>query len=360
MTSKSKKNFLRSLEAGTARDQELRHGNSDTRFDRVDAVLVGRSNLLQEQNVASPSERNDASDNASFYVETLAREGKARVSEDQIEIALIDDNPLNSRRFYNEEKIKARATSIASQGQLVPALVAPSAAQAGRYTLIDGHYRKRALPLIGEQRMLCRVIEGLTTVDFYKLARLLNNEREQETMLDTAFGFRQLIEQGIVKTEEELIPIVGESKSKINKLLAITELPQAVIDIILQTPDAFGYYIGYELTLYCKIVGEGKAAALAQRIAEHRLPFSKVEAIRKAAQGEKGRTRNTSRQYRIKRGGINVGVIKEWDTGRVTLDMTFDDQEKREAYIASLKRQLELDDHTSEPLDSADQTTGHS
>ncbi|BCN13386.1 ParB/RepB/Spo0J family partition protein [Ralstonia nicotianae] len=357
MTAKSKKNFLHSLETGTARDQELRRGTSDTRFDRVDTVLDGRSNLLQAPNTTTQPEKTDATDEASFYVETLTREGRAKLTEDRIEIDLIDDNPLNSRKFYNDEKVKARAASMAAQGQLVPALVAPSSSQSGRYTLIDGHYRKRALPLIGEKRMLCRVIEGLSTVDFYKLARILNNEREQETMLDTAFGFRQLIEQGIVRTEEELGPIVGESKAKINKLLSITELPQAVIDVILQTPDAFGYNVGYELTLYNKVVGEEKTVTLAQRIAEHRLPFSKVEAIRKAAQGEKGRTRNTSRQYRIMRGGINVGVIKEWDTGRVTLEMTFDDQERREAYVASLKRQLELEDHTSEPLDTTQPTS---
>lgn len=356
MTAKSKKNFLHSLEAGTARDQELRRGTSETRFDRVDSVLDGRSNLLQTQNSTPEPRQHDATDQAGFYVETLAREGKARLSEVRIEIDLIDDNPLNSRKFYNEEKIKARAASMASQGQLVPALVAPSSSQPGRFTLIDGHYRKRALPQIGEKRMLCRVLDGLSTVDFYKLARILNNEREQETMLDIAFGFRQLIEQEIVRTEEELVPIVGESKAKINKLLAITELPQAVIEVILQTPDAFGYNVGYELTLYNKIVGEDKTVALAHRIAEQRLPFSKVEAIRKTAQGENRRTRNTSRQYRIMREGVNVGVIKEWDTGRVTLDMTFDDQEKREAYVASLKSQFELDDHTSEPLDTVEST----
>jgi ParB family chromosome partitioning protein len=230
----------------------------------------------------------------------------------------------------------------------MPAMVAPNKSKPGHYTLIDGHYRKRALALNGERAMLCKVVDGLDAVDFYKLARLLNTEREQETVLDTAFGYKQLIEQGIVRTEEELVPIVGESKPKINKLLAITELPQSVLDVILQTPDPFGYNIGYELTLYNKVAGESKTVALAERIAQERLPFSKVESIRKSAQGDKGRTRNTSRQYKIKRAGVLVGVIKDWDNGRVTLDMTFSDAEKRALYVANLKQQLELDDHTSE------------
>jgi ParB family chromosome partitioning protein len=347
MSTKTKKNFMKSLEAGTERDQALRREASASRFDKVDSVLEGRPSLLQVQ-AQNEEATNKANLEASFYVENLTQTGKASTTEVRIDLDRIEDNPLNSRKFYDEDKVKARASSLKSNGQLMPAMVAPSKSKQGHYTLIDGHYRKRALALNGERDMLCKVVEGLDAVDFYKLARLLNTEREQETVLDTAFGYKQLIDQGIVRTEEELVPIVGESKPKINKLLAITELPQSVLDVILQTPEPFGYNIGYELTLYMKVAGESKTVALAERVAQERLTFSKVEAIRKAAQGEKGRTRNTTRQYKIKRAGVVVGVIKDWDNGRVTLDMTFSDAEKRASYVATLKQQLELDDHTSE------------
>ncbi|CAG9184381.1 ParB/RepB/Spo0J family partition protein [Cupriavidus respiraculi] len=333
MATKGKKNFLDSLEAGAERDQAIRQTAALDRFDRVDDVLSGRTNLLQtgEGTSAKPSSANE-----SFHVETLVAEGRASSRYARIPLDLIDDNPLNSRKFYDENKVKARAASIAAEGQMVPAPVAPNPTKQGRYTLIDGHYRKKALLHLNHSDMECRILEGLSPVDFYKLAHLLNNEREQESILDVAFSYRQLLNAGIAKTDEELVPIVGESKAKISKMLALVELPQSVLDVITENPDAFGVSVGYELTLYNKVAGEDKTAELAQRIAAERLPFTKVEAIRKKAEEGTRAKRNTSRQYKIMRAGQPIGTLKEWDNGRVTVDMTFDDPAKREAYVASL------------------------
>jgi len=344
MATKAKKNFLSALQDGEARDQQMRSATL-SRFDNVATAMDGRDSLLQPHQ-SDPESSQEREGEAGFYVETLVKEGKATRRQASIQIDLIDDNPLNSRKFYNEEKIKARANSIKADGQLVPAFVAPHPKQPGRYQLIDGHYRKRATLHLGRPEMSCWVLDGLSPIDFYRLAHTLNNEREQETFLDVAFSYRQLLDAGIARTEEDLIPIVGESKSKINKMLALTGLPQSVLDVIIETPEAFGYNIGYELTLLNKAAGEARTTELAKRIVEEELSFKKVEAIRKKAEeGAKAR-RNTSRQYKIMRDGQAVGTLKEWDNGRVTLDMTFDDAAKREAYVASMKHQLELDEPT--------------
>lgn len=341
MATKAKKNFIGALQAGAQRDQELRRDSTADRISKVDAVLEGRAHLLQEPS-NEPTTKGERE--ASFYVETALREGRLKRTSKKLSLSLIDDNPLNSRKFYDDEKVKARAASIAAEGQLVPAYVAPSVTASGRYTLIDGHYRKRALHHLNHVDMDVWVLEGLSPVDFYKLARTLNSEREQETVLDVAFAYRQLLDAGIARTEEELIPIVGESKSKINKVLALVDLPQPVLDVMSQHGDVFGVSIGYELTLYNKVAGADKTAELAERIAREGLPFSKVEAIRKKAEEGTKAKRNTSRQYKIVRGGAVVGTLKEWDSGRVTLDMTFDDPAKREAYVANMKQQLELEE----------------
>lgn len=344
MATKQKKDFASTLKLGRQRDQELRAATTtvDDRFDQVDAALAGRASLL----APAANETPKAEGEVGFYVETLVQEGKVTRRTASIQIHLIDDNPLNSRKFYDDEKIKARAASMKADGQWVPAFVAPHPKTPGRFQLIDGHYRKRANLLNGKEEMMCLVVEGLSAVDFYRIAHMLNDEREQETPLDVAFSYRQLLDAGIARTEEDLVPIVGESKAKINKLLALTGLPQSVLDVIVKTPEAFGYNIGYELTLFNKAAGEEKTVELAERIAEEQLSFKKVEAIRKKAEEGRRTKRNTSRQYKIMRDGQAVGTLKEWDTGRVTLDMTFDDPAKREAYVASMKHQLELDEPT--------------
>lgn len=343
MATKGKKDFASNLKLGRQRDQELRAAPAsvDERFDQVDAALAGRSSLL-----APAANEGAKAPDASFYVETLVKEGRATRRVASLELTKISDNPLNSRRFYDEEKVTARAKSMAADGQLVPAVAAPNPTKAGHYILIDGHYRKRGALRNSWTHLDCLVLEGLSEVDFYKLARTLNNEREQETILDVAFSYRQLLDSGIARTEEALIPIVGENKSKINKVLALTELPQSVIDIMVQTPENFGISIGYELTLFHKAAGEERTAQLAKRIVDEDLSFSKVEAVRKKAeQGTKAK-RHTSRQYKLIHDGAELGTLKEWDTGRISLDLTLEDPAKREKLLASLKRELDLDEPT--------------
>ena len=339
MITKNKKNFLNSIESGAERDQQIRDSILN-RFDRVDTTLYGRASLLHQQE----NKTTLAAKSESFHVETLIQRGKATRRYTQLPLSLIDDNPLNSRTFYSEEKIRERAASIAAHTQIVPALVSPSAMKEGRFTLVDGHYRKRANLHLGNTEMNVCVLDGLTPIDFYKLARALNSEREQESILDVAFGYRKLLDEGYVQTEEELSQIVGESKAKINKCLALTTLPQRVLDIITKYPTSFGVSIGYELTLYRKVTDDNKTTQLAERIAREALPVLKVESIRKKAEEGTKIRRNTSRQYKIIRGGLLVGTLKEWDKGRVTVDITFEDATKREAYIASIKHQLELDE----------------
>lgn len=337
----SKKNFLNALEAGTERDQQMRQSSKQDRFARAEATLEGRASLLHEPE----STDTEARSSASFYVETAVKEGRASMRAVQrIPLTQLRDNPLNSRRFYNEAKIEARANSMRSRGQLTPILVAPDPKNAGGFIAIDGHYRKRAAHRLAWVDMDCLVVDGLNGLDFYHIAHASNNEREAETVLDNAFVWRQIMLDGYARTEEDLIPITGASKSTINKTLALADLPETVIDVINQKPDAFGISVAYELTLMNRAAGEDQTVALAERIRDEGLPFKKVEAIRKKAEEGTKAKRNTSRQYKIRRGNTVVGTIKEWDNGRVTFDMTFDDATKREAYVSNLKQQFDLED----------------
>lgn len=70
-----------------------------------------------------------------------------------------------------------------------------------------------------------------------------------------------------------------------------------------------------------------------------------VEQIRKVAQ--EGRTRKVkevSRQYKIRSAeGDLLGTIKEWDSGRVMLDVKLVDRGARESLVEALKSRFGLD-----------------
>ncbi|MDC6127084.1 ParB/RepB/Spo0J family partition protein [Burkholderia gladioli] len=312
----TKKIFSEHIKKGQLRDEALRSVGSEVEVDRfaiMEQALAGRGSLLH-----TPAE-SDVSSRADL----LIREGKASAHVTTWPIDKIDDNPLNSRHIYDEAKVQARASSIAKDGQFQPALVARHPTDPERVILIDGQYRKRANRILGKREMEVKILEGLAEIDFWRLARSSNAEREQESALDVAMSFRALLDQGHAKTADELASLIGENKAVVSKHLAMLSLPEQTREIIAANPGVFSVNMSYELTLYRKVTDDPRTGALAQRILDDGLSIRKVEAIRKAAEVGKERRRNpTSLQFKFRGAdGAEIGTIKEWADGRIQVDL---------------------------------------
>jgi ParB family chromosome partitioning protein len=81
------------------------------------------------------------------------------------------------------------------------------------------------------------------------------------------------------------------------------------------------------------------------RTVEEDLSSRSLEAIRAKLEHAKPRKKKeVSRQYRIKSGQAQIGFIKEWDSGRVALDVTLADPKERDALVEELKRRFHLGD----------------
>ncbi|MCG5077112.1 ParB/RepB/Spo0J family partition protein [Paraburkholderia tagetis] len=338
----AKKNFSAALNAGVQRDKELRDTSIASRFERVEAALDGRATLLETASDESPIRA--VAPNT--YVETLERDGKITAIYAMWPIDKIDDNPLNSRTIYQEEKISARAASMAKDGQLVPALAARHPSDNTRTILIDGHYRKQGALRNRGTTLDLKILDGLAPIDFYRLARAANNEREQETVLDVALGYKKLLDEGYAKTNDELALLVEEGKSKVSKTLAVLELPTSVQEFIALYPEQFGLNISYELSQFLKATDEPKTRELAQKIVDEGLSFLKVKAIREGLSQGRAPRKTFSRQYKISSPeGASIGAIKEWGNGNIQVSLALDNPERAEVYIEALKKLLDEDGH---------------
>lgn len=348
-----KKNFLGSLSRGIHRDGEMRHSLED-RFSNADKVIGARPNGLLVPAVALKTETDTsvgapaivsvgvAADVANLVAEKGVHQRFATLAIDSLQ-----SNPLNSRSFYSPEAIEARAVSIQKEGQLVPVLVTPDRRHPGKYLLIDGHYRRLAMQSIGRKHMECCVLDDLEPVDFYRLSKALNHEREGETVLDVALGLQKLRDNGIAATDEELVSIAGENATKISKLLSLLDLPGGVRETIQEHPAHFGINTAYELTLFLKASDIRSTEQLAHRIVAENLTFRKVESIRKNAELGKRPKKQLSRQYRlVASDGRELGTLKEWDSGRVVLDIRFEDTKHRDSLISEIKTKFGLDSTT--------------
>jgi len=329
---------LKSLKAGMLAGMVAEKHRSDTldRFARAEAAISQHPNgLLQGRT-------NDAA--AAFSAESAGEMATGRQLV-RIPLAQLHDNPLNARRIYDPAIVQERAASIATHGQKTPGLAAPDTSRPGHYILIDGHYRKRALASAGKLEMECFVEDDLSDLDFYRLSFMLNEQRSDQSALDNAIAWRQLLDEGKVQKEEEICELTGMSAGTVNKTLALLRLPESVLAVMRERPSAIGIAAGYELTLYCKLAGEERTRELAARIINDGLSSREVEAIRKHAQEGKARKiKEISRQYKIRTdGGQLLGTIKEWDSGRVVLDVQLGDRSAREDLVELLKARFGLD-----------------
>ncbi|AOY95128.1 chromosome partitioning protein ParB [Cupriavidus sp. USMAA2-4] len=330
---------LKSLRAGMLAGMAAEKSRSDglDRFARAEAAIAQHPNgLLQGR-------ANEIA--AVFSAESpLPTESGGRILK-RIPLTELHDNPFNARRIYDPAVVQERAASIATHGQKTPGLAAPDPARPGHYILIDGHYRKRALASAGKLEMECFVEDDLSDLDFYRLSFLLNEQRSDQSALDNAIAWRQLIDEGKVQKEEEICELTGMSAGTVNKTLALLKLPESVLAVMRERPSAIGIAAGYELTLYHKTAGEERTRELAVRIMNDGLSSREVEAIRKQAQENKPRkVKEISRQYKIRAsGGQLLGTIKEWDSGRVMLDVQIADRSTREALVEALKTRFGLD-----------------
>ncbi|WP_186100610.1 ParB/RepB/Spo0J family partition protein [Burkholderia gladioli] len=321
------KNFGDQLRKGQARDDAMRSEKVTDRFARAETALEGRESLLSEHRANPETNRSDPN----FYVETLERAGKVKAVTTTWAIDMVEDNPLNSRRIYDEAIVKARANSIAKDGQMLPALAARHPSDPKKLILIDGQYRKRARIFLKHGELDVKILDGLEPIDFWRLARAANSEREQESALDAAYAFRRLLDEGYAPDQERLAALVGESKGVVNKHLALLDLPEPALDLMAANPALFGINMAYEITLYRKAVqNDDRTLQLIQRVIAEQLSFRKVEAIRKALQKGPRQRNPTARQFKYTRpDGTSIGTIKEWDDGRIQVDLNLGDQVER-------------------------------
>ena len=110
-------------------------------------------------------------------------------------------------------------------------------------------------------------------------------------------------------------------------------------------PEKFGVFVGYEITLAAKKVSEIEVLALVNRIIEEDLSSREVGAIRaKLDTGDKRKPKETSRQYKIQHTGQQIGFLKEWDSGKVSLEVVLADPKERAALVAELRSRFGLVD----------------
>lgn len=263
-------------------------------------------------------------------------------------IIKVRDHPRNARQVYDPTRIDEMATSIARDGQRVPAVVMPDPEDPGHYLLIEGRYRKRALQSLGRSTMLASIIEPLSDLEAYRLSLLLNEERNGQTLLDNALSWRAMLDDGTYRSQDHIAEHLNIKQGTVSKTLAVLDLPTGVLNIIRTRPDSFGIRIAQELRQLSKLVDEFALEAVAEQVMEEKLSVRDLERLRDRKTQEPLK-RERSRAYPLQWGNIKLGSIREFEDGRLKIDLSNTPESLRADIISAVKKTLAESPTHTEP-----------
>ena len=168
----------------------------------------------------------------------------------EIPLDLIDPNPYQPRIRFEQESIDELAAQIKAQGLIQPITVRP-AADTGRYTLVAGERRLRAVRALGWPRIEARV--KTYSDDQAAVVSLLENEgREDLGDYERFHSYRELIRRGVVKSQAELAALLEKSRPQIVAVFAFERLPAAVLRVLEGRPELLGYASAQKLAAIAK------------------------------------------------------------------------------------------------------------
>ena len=144
-----------------------------------------------------------------------------------ISIDLIDNNPEQPRKSFNEEKLNELAESIQQHGIVQPLIVQKSDE---RYTIIAGERRFRAARIAG-LREVPAIVREMDGREVMEVALIENIQRENLNPIEEAAAIRFLMKEHDL-TQEEVAKRLSKSRPAIANSVRLLQLPDDVQDYL--------------------------------------------------------------------------------------------------------------------------------
>jgi len=143
-------------------------------------------------------------------------------------IDLIQRNPNQPRRTFNEAELTELADSIKAHGVLQPILVRPIAGN--RFEIVAGERRWRAAQRAG-LHAIPAVIRELDEVEVLEIGIIENVQRADLNPIEEALGFQALIDR-FGRTQQDIADVVGKSRPHIANMLRLLALPEELQEMV--------------------------------------------------------------------------------------------------------------------------------
>ena len=176
------------------------------------ALGRGLGAILEEVGEAYASEMVTTEDIASSQIQEMIAE---------LDIGLIDPNPYQPRKHFDEQKLRELSESIVQHGLLQPVVVV---SMDERYILVAGERRLRAHMLANLETIKAIVASvDFDEIKMRELALIENIQRENLNPIELADSYKELIDVHKI-THEALAKVVHKSRSQITNTMRLLSL----------------------------------------------------------------------------------------------------------------------------------------
>lgn len=145
----------------------------------------------------------------------------------EIDIGLIDRNPDQPRKIFDDSALSELSESIKNYGVIQPIIVKKVN---DRYVIIAGERRWRASRLAGLKTIPC-IIKEYTEQEISEIAIIENLQREDLNPIESAKAIKNLINQYNL-TQDEVADKIGKSRPAVANTLRLLSLPETIIALV--------------------------------------------------------------------------------------------------------------------------------
>jgi ParB family chromosome partitioning protein len=186
----------------------------------------------------------------------------------KLRVDKIKSNPYQPRTKVDEEKLAELSASIKEKGIIQPVVVR----QVGEeFELVAGERRLLAAKRLGWEEVPAVIAGKLSKEDMLELSLIENLQREDLNPIDTAKGYKRLLEECLL-TQAEVAQKIGKDRSSVANTMRILGLPEEVQKLIGEGKLSEGH-----ARAILSISGEKEQIALSRRVVNEGLSVRKTE-----------------------------------------------------------------------------------
>lgn len=209
----------------------------------------------------------------------------------EVPVERVKSNPLNPRAVYTSAAVDEMAVSLSNNGQRVAALGYQE--DDGAIVLIEGETRLRGARAAGIPTLRVEIrAKPASERELYEMARAANVERRDQTPLDDAIRWKELLARKIYPTQSALAKALNLGEDHVSRTLSLAQLPHKIVLGVSEYSELMNHKMLNALREFWEQQGDEETLELIQDAAKNGLGYRDVVTRRKsAAKGPVRRTR---------------------------------------------------------------------